>query len=334
MKDEILDKVYSTDETPIPRYQIVDRDGNVVLSGVEIRLLNLISQLGTPYNTESILPDSVASKICPEISNPNPADAFAGLLPLRGGTMTGAIAMGGNKITGLGDPAADGDAAPKKYVDNLSARDVGAVSKNGDTMTGALTTPELNIASGDVWPGYRLYTEGNIALSGEMHFSSQPDAGNFIYFDVWKNSKRETFALPTYTNGRTADSWYSILTTKDSKDYVTAQGTSGNWHYRKYNSGYCECWCTAGQTVATTQWEAWGGIYLSQPLPSFDFPFPIYGATPNVTAHNVGGSTLGVATASDVSSKKMYEVRCFRGTKPSSSISVVYNVHVYGRWKE
>lgn len=80
MKDEILNKVYSTDETPIPRYQIVDRDGNVVLSGVEIRLLNLISQLGTPYNTESVLPDSVANKICPEILDPSPADAFAGLL--------------------------------------------------------------------------------------------------------------------------------------------------------------------------------------------------------------------------------------------------------------
>lgn len=89
MKDEILKKVYSTDKTPIPRYQIVDRDGNVVLSGVEIRLLNLISQIGTPYNTASVLPNSVANKICPEIPNPNPADAFAGLLPLRGGTMTG-----------------------------------------------------------------------------------------------------------------------------------------------------------------------------------------------------------------------------------------------------
>ena len=79
MKDEILNKLYSTDETPIPRYQVVDRDGNVLLSGVEIRLLNLISQPGTPYNKESVLPDSVAQLICPDVEDPTPADALRSL---------------------------------------------------------------------------------------------------------------------------------------------------------------------------------------------------------------------------------------------------------------
>ena len=42
-------------------------------------------------------------------------------LPKAGGTMTGAIAMGSNKITGLGTPTAAADAATKDYVDNVSA---------------------------------------------------------------------------------------------------------------------------------------------------------------------------------------------------------------------
>ena len=39
-------------------------------------------------------------------------------LKTTGGTMSGDIAMGGKKVTGLGTPTADGDAVNKKYVDS------------------------------------------------------------------------------------------------------------------------------------------------------------------------------------------------------------------------
>lgn len=42
-------------------------------------------------------------------------------LPKAGGTMTGDIAMGGNKVSGLAAPAADSDAANKQYVDSRKA---------------------------------------------------------------------------------------------------------------------------------------------------------------------------------------------------------------------
>ena len=38
---------------------------------------------------------------------------------LSGGTMSGALAMGTNKITGLGDPTAAQDGATKTYIDGL-----------------------------------------------------------------------------------------------------------------------------------------------------------------------------------------------------------------------
>ncbi len=56
-------------------------------------------------------------------------------LSKSGGTMTGAIAMGSSKITGLGAPTADTDASTKKYVDD---QDAFKVSKAGDSMSGAL----------------------------------------------------------------------------------------------------------------------------------------------------------------------------------------------------
>jgi len=61
--------------------------------------------------------------------------AVATRLALAGGTMTGAIAMGSNKITGLGAPAATDDAATKGYADSLVG---GFLSTSGGTMSGAI----------------------------------------------------------------------------------------------------------------------------------------------------------------------------------------------------
>ena len=50
-------------------------------------------------------------------------------LPLSGGTMKGDIAMGGHKITGIGDPKADSQAANKSYVDTRLMRTGGTQQK-------------------------------------------------------------------------------------------------------------------------------------------------------------------------------------------------------------
>lgn len=52
-----------------------------------------------------------------------------------GDSMTGPLAMGGNKITGAGDPTAAQDVATKAYVDSVDALNV---NKSGDSMTGPL----------------------------------------------------------------------------------------------------------------------------------------------------------------------------------------------------
>lgn len=183
------------------------------------------------------------------------------------------------------------------------------------------------------------------AANGAAKFGTLPIAqggtGATDRLAAAKNLTNEAVSSPNYVvslTGSWANFGYTTLaqlrTAMGIKDYVTAQGTSGNWHYRKYNSGYCECWRTIAEQVTASQWEAWGGIYLTPGISVGAFPFSIYSAVPNVTAHNAGNNTLGVVTASDVSATTMNEVRCFRGTKPGSTISVVYNIFVCGKWKE
>lgn len=63
-------------------------------------------------------------------------NSIATKLPLAGGTMSGEIAMGSNKITGVTDPTSAQDAATKAYVDT---QDATKLSLSGGTMTGAVT---------------------------------------------------------------------------------------------------------------------------------------------------------------------------------------------------
>ena len=62
-------------------------------------------------------------------------NSIATKLPLAGGTMSGEIAMGSNKITGVTDPTGGQDASTKAYTD--AQRDT-RVAKVGDTMSGNL----------------------------------------------------------------------------------------------------------------------------------------------------------------------------------------------------
>ena len=68
-------------------------------------------------------------------------NSIATKLPLAGGTMSGAIAMGTSKITGLGDPTANQDAATKNYADSTF------LSLSGGTMTGAIDMGSAKITT-------------------------------------------------------------------------------------------------------------------------------------------------------------------------------------------
>jgi hypothetical protein len=95
-------------------------------------------------------------------------------LPLAGGTMSGAIAMGTSKITGLGDPTAAQDAATKTYVDTADALKLNLA---GGTMSGALNMGSQNITNAGTVTGTFV---GNITgnVTGNTSGSSGSCTGN------------------------------------------------------------------------------------------------------------------------------------------------------------
>ena len=73
----------------------------------------------------------------------------SGLLAKTGGTMSGAIAMGTNKITGMGDPTNAQDAATKNYIDVLFGSTAAAAASAAAAATSASNalTSENNASS-------------------------------------------------------------------------------------------------------------------------------------------------------------------------------------------
>ena len=80
---------------------------------------------------------------------PNQTAQQVGALAVSGGDMTGPIAMGGNKVTGLGTPTASGDAVPKSYADAIKAVPSSTTADNGKflrVVSGAAAWQTVQVA--------------------------------------------------------------------------------------------------------------------------------------------------------------------------------------------
>lgn len=103
---------------------------------------------GTPYSKAAVLPDELAQKICPEVTDPTPAEAIGSLLALNGSTpMSGDLEMAGHSITNVKDPVKDGDAVNLRFY-----------KENKHISGKKLYTGQLNPGSSANVPGISKYT--------------------------------------------------------------------------------------------------------------------------------------------------------------------------------
>ena len=160
----------------------------------------------------------------------------ASKLSLSGGTMTGALAMGTNKITGLGTPTANTDAATKAYVDN-SISSIPSVDltpylkKDGSVaMTGALAmgtnkitglgTPTVNTDAAT-----KAYVDTAVAAGGGGGSSTPVDTAISALDVNWSSgdtfykliSTSSTFTFSNTINGKTV----SVILKNTSSSSIT-----------------------------------------------------------------------------------------------------------------
>jgi hypothetical protein len=87
-------------------------------------------------------------------------------LATAGGTMSGAIAMGTNKITGLGEPTSAQDAATKSYVDT-TVQGIDWKASVRAATTGAVTLAS-DLENGDVLDGVTLATGDRVLVKDQV----------------------------------------------------------------------------------------------------------------------------------------------------------------------
>jgi hypothetical protein len=163
--------------------------------------------------------------------------ALATKLPLAGGTMTGSIAMGTNKITGLGDPTNAQDAATKNYIDTASiapsnltgpitsvgpatsvASQTGTGSKFVMDNTPTLITPVLGVATATSINGTTIPTSKTLVATDSTEYvvpSQTGNSGKYLTTNGTVSSWGVVDALPSQTG--------------NAGKYLTTNGTAASW---------------------------------------------------------------------------------------------------------
>lgn len=69
-------------------------------------------------------------------------------------------------------------------------------------------------------------------------------------------------------------------------DYIVDQGTSGNWWYRRWNSGRAECGVDS-QTFSSSSMSNWGSLFISNTWSFGAYPFS-FSSPPCVSINYLG----------------------------------------------
>jgi len=144
-------------------------------------------------------------------------------LALAGGTMTGAIAMGTNKITGLGTPTDAADAATKAYVDALG--EGLHIHASVVAATTANITLATDVENGDVLDGVTLATGNRILVKNQ---STASQNGIYVVAASGAPSRAADFDSPAEIDGGDFV-FVTGGTTNDNKGFVQVNtvGTVG-----------------------------------------------------------------------------------------------------------
>ena len=184
----------SVTSTMIVDGTIVDADINASAAIAQSKISGLTTDLGNKQDKVTDVSDTEIGYLNGVTSGiQTQLDAK---LALAGGTMTGAIAMGTSKITGLGTPTDATDAATKAYVDALG--EGLHIHASVVASTTANITLATDVEDGDVLDGVTLATGNRILVKNQ---STASENGIYVVAASGAPSRATDFDTPGEIDG-------------------------------------------------------------------------------------------------------------------------------------
>jgi len=87
---------------------------------------------------------------------------------------------------------------------------------------------------------------------------------------VYVSGSPMSYPISVANGGTGATSASGAMTNLGAANYVIEEGDSNNWHYRKWNNNYAECWLNY---TATGSWSATSNWYYLSGTVNYPFTF-------------------------------------------------------------
>ena len=197
-------------------------------------------------------------------------------------------------------------------------------------IVGSILSDWCKVDAKGGWSSLSLQKNG-VTMSG---LTVNPDTGNLHILMYYGDSGyAERYVLKHPDKAISEDIVYYLLSTKNVQDYVVAQGSSGNWRWRKWNSGVAECW--QRYSYETPAMVAVGGIFYSpKNVGGLAYPFEFIAKPTELVScdGNIGGwyaaaNKLPTNTTTETGYYHFFSAK----SRPADYIAM--NIHEIGRWK-
>lgn len=233
-------------------------------------------------------------------------DHGEGATALYGGDYINVYSKGGNAINTL-----HGGVALPEGADLNDYMTVGNYYSGNSTLSKTLkNTP---------------YTGGSLSLKVICPYGTNLSGVDVIVQEMTVSNGRQYWRR-TGDRGATWTNWYLNLSDKDVLDYPYAQGTSSSWRYRKWNSGWAECWRTIEVSCAAT--NSYGDLYYAN-KGTYSFPFT-FTEEPNVIGTPWMGNGLWNVSVHSVTTAGF---KFYAQSATSATDTPSFNFYAAGWWK-